>query len=83
MAEHTKATGMTTICTGKESISGLMEEGMKESTSTTRNMAMEYTPTQTAEATKEIGHLVNSMAREFSLLPKAHKEKVFGKKARE
>jgi hypothetical protein len=49
----------------------------------TRNMVMEFIPTQTADPTKASGRMVSNTVREFSSLLKELKDKEFGTKVRE
>ena len=83
MAEHTKATGSTIICTDKEFTSGLTAVSMKANMSTTRSMVMEFTLIPTVDLTKVNGQTANSTEKACSSPLKEPREKEFGTRARE
>jgi hypothetical protein len=67
----------------KEFISGQMVEHMRAGTSKIKKKDTEFTPIQTAEATKVCGPMASSMAMEFVSIQTAEKLKEYGTKEKE
>jgi len=82
MAESTKESGRTTICTEKESTLGKTVASTKVSTSMTENMALESTPGRMDANMKVTGTMASSTVKEFTANPMEWSDGVAGRKER-